>query len=82
MTKDKVYEKNKAIEPAELLIVAIVEQAVHDYRKALLQLKTDPLDNKACCMVKDCESFFRSQWFFAVSDLEGEVVIKHLQSEQ
>ena len=33
-------------------------------------------------MVKDCEDFFRSDWFTALTDVDGEVLLRKLQEEE
>ena len=46
-----------------LLVEAIVLQAIKDYAKAIKKR-----DKR---MKADCESFFRSQWFMLLCDLDG-----------
>lgn len=46
-----------------LLVEAIVLQAIKDYSKAL--------KNHDKRMQIDCESFFKSQWFTLLCDLDG-----------
>ena len=54
----------------ERLAVAIVKQAVIDYRKCDEETK------------KSIERFFRSEWFYTLTDADGEILIKKLHSER
>lgn len=60
-------------EPYRLLAGAIVLQAVKDYRKAL---KYD-----AETVKYECRRFFRSEWFKALTTIDGERLISELESE-
>lgn len=55
----------------ENLANAIVQQAVKDYRKALLYLHRHP----DCCAYRESvcelEDFFRSEWIRMLTDLDG-----------
>lgn len=60
---------------------AIIIQAVKDHRRAQRVLKAHPR-HKAAKKVKDeTESFFRSDWYRALTNVDGEVLIKRLNSE-
>ena len=55
----------------QMLAEAIVMQAVRDYRRS------------GCCQVQDSiENFFRSDWFSAISELDGERLIRKLRQER
>ena len=54
----------------ERLAVAIVKQAVIDYRKGDEETK------------KSIERFLRSEWFYTLTDADGEILIKKLHSER
>lgn len=55
----------------EKLAVAIVKQAVIDYRKSK--------DEETR---KSIERFFRSEWFYTLTDVDGEILIKKLHNER
>ncbi|MCR4719742.1 MAG: hypothetical protein K5768_08960 [Firmicutes bacterium] len=61
------------IEPHQLLAEAIILQAVKDYRKAL---KYDVRSVK-----RECERFFRSDWFQTLTKLDGNTLINRLRME-
>ena len=58
----------------------IVLQAVSDYRRSLRGQK---VDNKLSIlqMIKDCERFFKSEWFKMLTKLDGETLLKQLKEE-
>ena len=70
------------MDPYENLANAIVLQAVKDWRAARKKLKKRPKNEEAKLMVKDCEDFFRSDWFTALIDVDGEVLLRKLQEEE
>ncbi len=53
---------------------AIILQAVRDYRGAL-----ELGDGQ---MKMDCERFFRSRWYSALTNVDGEYLLRRLQSEK
>lgn len=57
----------------ENLANAIIIQAVKDYRKGL---RTDNRKLK-----RECERFFRSDWYMALTAVPGETLIKKLRTE-
>ena len=73
----RIKLKNKCesgkIKPHQLLIEAIILQAVRDYRVALKK------DDR--CMKRDCERFFRSEWFQRLSKLDGNKILNRLRAE-
>lgn len=60
----------------ENLANAIIEQAVKDYIWA--KRKRDRHDIKAQMMLKDVLSFFHSEWFTALTDLDPDVLIEKI----
>ncbi len=66
--------------PYENLANAIVMQAVKDYRGAQHSMRRYPNAN-AKAMIKDCEKFFLSGWFEALTGANGEFILKKLQQE-
>ncbi len=69
------------IDPYEKLANAIIMQAVKDYRAAKKKLKKRPTNKDAELMVLDTEKFFRSDWFTALTNVDGEVLLRKLQEE-
>lgn len=65
----------------ERLSNAIILQAVKDYRSALKQLMKNREDKSAMSDAMECERFFRSQWYAALTDVDGEYLIKRLREE-
>ena len=68
-------------DPWENLANAIILQAVKDYREARKKLKKRPKNEHAKLMVSDCEAFFRSEWFKALTNVNGERLLKKLREE-
>lgn len=66
--------------PYEHLIEAIIVQAVEDYRKAL-RGKTYEGQSSAEEIVKECEDFFRSDWYSDLTKVNGEMLIRKLREE-
>ena len=69
----KAENNTTIINPYQLLAEAIILRAVDDYRKAL---KYDHRGIK-----RNCEKFFRSEWFSILTNLDGETLIKRLRAE-
>ena len=65
----------------ENLANAIILQAVKDYRMALKGLKANPRNWTAKADKDEIERFFRSQWYSALTDVNGEMLIRSLQKE-
>ena len=56
-------------------------QAVKDYRMALKSLKANSRNRTAQADKRENERFFRSQWYSALTDVDGEMLIRFLQKE-
>ncbi len=69
------------IDPHEKLANAIIMQAVKDYRTARKKLKKRPTNKDVELMVIDTEKFFRSDWFTALTNVDGRVLLRKLQEE-
>lgn len=69
------------IDPYEKLANAVILQAVKDYRTANKKLKKQPTNKDAELMVLGTEKFFRSDWFTALTDVDGAVILRKLQEE-
>ena len=65
----------------ENLANAIILQAVKDYRMALKSLKANSGNRTAQADKAEIERFFRSQWYSALTDVNGEMLIRSLQKE-
>ena len=65
----------------ENLANAIILQDVKDYRMALKSLKANPRNRTAQADKTEIERFFRSQWYSALTSVDGEMLIRSLQKE-
>ena len=65
----------------EDLAQEIILQAVKDYRAARKKAKYHPKDKEAKLMIRDCESFFRSGWFAALTCIDGQTLLEKLKEE-
>ena len=80
LKKEKTSEP--AIRPWQKLANAIVEQAIEDYRKAQARIKANPmLADHAKVELRQLEQFFRSQWFEALTDVDGQLILSRLKKE-
>ena len=59
---------------------AIIIQAAKDYHRAIRVLKSHPNHKKAVKRTAEIEAFFRSEWYSALSRVDGELFIKRLKS--
>lgn len=71
-----MYEKNY-----ETLANAIIMQAVKDFRPAYRRLKKYPNDGKAQATVREITKFFCSQYFEALTELDGSTVLHRIMRE-
>ena len=69
-------------DPWENLANAIILQAVKDYREARKKHKQRPKNEDAKLMIADCEAFFCSDWFAALTNIDGEALLRKLQEEE
>ena len=67
---DECYEK---------LAAAIVVQAAKDYKAALRQEARGKVTPSTQGTIIECERFFESQWFEALSDLDGPVLMERIK---
>lgn len=65
----------------EQLANAIILQAVKDYRYALKRIKMNPANKAAMSDAMECERFFRSSWYSALTSVDGEYLINRLREE-
>lgn len=68
-------------DPYESLANAIILLAVKDYRLAREKLKYHPKNKEAKLMIEDLERFFCSDWFTALTTIDGELLLRKLQEE-
>ncbi len=73
--------KNLAADPYERLTNAIILQAATDYRVALKKIKARPKNREAIDEALRIERFFRSDWYQALTSVDGEYLIERLQDE-
>lgn len=69
------------MDPYEALANAIIVQAATDYRQAHKKLKRFPGDAQSLRMIADCESFFLGDWISALTDVNGEFILRKLEEE-
>lgn len=67
--------------PCEELANAIIIQACRDYRESLIMLRRHPRDTQAKQTAAECESFFRSEWFGLLTNLDGIVLMQKIKRE-
>ena len=65
--------------PYQELANAIIEQAVKDYRTSLAYHLKHPGNPKYQQNVCEIERFFRSNWYNALTDLDGEYLIREIR---
>lgn len=93
MVSGKIYMDHPQQANYENLANAIIETAVDDYRKALLKIKMryaaawnlvspyrlSRLNEVIICL--DIEDFFRSEWYYTLTDIDGDYLIEKLRDE-
>ena len=67
--------------PYQSLANAIIEQAAFDYRKALKEIKKYGKSEETVGTKRECERFFRSDWFDVLSELDGIYLMKKIIKE-
>lgn len=65
----------------ERLANAIILQTVKDYRSALKRIKMNPSSKSAMSDAMECERFFHSAWYSALTDISAEYLINKLRME-
>lgn len=73
--------KGLAEDPYERLANGIIMQAVSDYRAAIKKVFRNPKNKDALQDVMEIEKFFRSQWYQALTGVDGEYLIRKLREE-
>lgn len=73
--------KNLADDPYEKLANAIIIQASKDYMTNLRKKKRNPGSASAEHDIKECERFFRSDWYQVLTSVDGEYLMDRLRRE-
>ena len=68
-------------DPYESFANAIITTAAKDYMAALKILKKSPANVNAESTVTECERFFRSSWYAALTSMDSEFLIRRLREE-
>lgn len=69
----------KDYNPIEEISNAIILQAVEDYREAL---KGNAVGRRpADIVLRECENFFLSDWFEALTTVDGDALLRTLRDE-
>lgn len=74
--------KGLAEDPYERLANGIIMQAVSDYRAEINKVMKKPKNQNAIQDVMKIEKFFRSQWYQALTGVDGEYLIRKLREEE
>ena len=76
------YEKKQlSDDPYEHISKAIVLQAVNDYRNEMKKVMANPRNKEALDEVLRIEEFIVSGWFQQLCQLDGQYILKRLQTE-
>lgn len=70
------------IPPEQMLANAIIIQAADDYRISLRRLKLNRMNREYLRMNEDCESFFLSEWFEQLTNVDGKSIMMRIQKEE
>nr|DAH06917.1 MAG TPA: hypothetical protein [Caudoviricetes sp.] len=60
---------------------AVVMQAVKDYKHILHKLKKQPVEKQLLCVKGRIESFFYSEYFNILTDVDPYVIVEQLKME-
>ena len=69
------------LQPEEALALAIVLQALQDWRQAMGILSRSPDHARAKALLQDTEAFLRSRWFRQLLDVDGDALLRSLRAE-
>lgn len=73
--------KNLAEDSYEKLANAIIVQASKDYMTNLRKKKRNPRSASAEHDIRECERFFRSDWYQVLTSVDGEYLMNRLRKE-
>ena len=65
----------------EELASAIIMAAVKDYRRAMQRIRRCSGAKMPMERIRECERFFRSEWFRTLTEIDGEALIRKLRRE-
>jgi len=65
----------------EGLAIAIIKQAVDDYRNALRKIHKDANDVMALSTKSEVERFFSSKWYGTLTTLDADLLLAKLRAE-
>ncbi len=69
--------------PAEQMLANfIVVKAAEDYRTSVRNLKINPKHKEALRMLKECETFFESQWYQMLTSVDGKMIMRKIREEE
>ena len=82
--RDRITEAKPvlSLEGCQNLANAVVAQAAKDYRLALRQLKKHPGSQGALAVMRECEQFFHSRWFNALTGVNPDYILKRIREEE
>lgn len=63
------------------MAVAVVKQAVSDYRRAYSKLKKNQKDEEALKEVKEIEDFLSSKGNIYLGDIDGRYILEQIKEE-
>ena len=66
-------------EGCENLVIAIVRQALIDYRDSLKALKKNPNNIDELRIKNECEIFFNSEYFTLLTNVDGAYLLKNIE---
>lgn len=78
---ERIRPEGISTEGAQNLVEAIVKRAVEDWRVAAEAQKKAKAD-RANGRRLECERFFRSGYFFELTGLDGEALLKKLKKQE
>lgn len=70
-----------SVDPYEELGNAIILQAVKDYRTAIRRLANGRKNKDAQVMKEDCLTFFHSEWYGMLTEVNPDYLIRKLNEE-
>ncbi len=73
--------KKDNLDGYERLANAIIHLAAQDYMRALRSLKRNPRNRTAKQIVEDNERFFRSDWYAALTSVDGDYLIRRMKEK-
>lgn len=63
------------------LIYAIVKKAVDDWKNAKRRARRNPGNKLVQGIITDCEQFFRSDYFYNLTGMDGKEFLKRLKEQ-